>query len=143
MTIFGAKIQNLHLYLTCYFKHFWRENSNLHLYLICYFDHFWRENSNNLPNCINHVQTHFNTTFSMIIIGIRKPRDAIVTVTQDLDSKTTIFLFKQRKRKIVQAVQIDKYTCQVVLRWPIDRICQKARLKDERALELNIGRTSP
>ena len=51
-----------------------------------------------LPNCINHIQTHFNTTFSMVFIGLRKSRNAIVTVTEDFDSHTTIFLFRKEKR---------------------------------------------
>lgn len=45
-----------------------------------------------LPDGFDHAEAHFHAAVGMVLAGLRKPRNAVVTVPQDFNAKAVMLL---------------------------------------------------
>lgn len=62
-------------------------NNNINETLFSYFQFV-----SHFLDCIDHVQSHFHATHGVILSGLRETRHAVITISQQLDAKTVVFL---------------------------------------------------
>ena len=58
----------------------------------------------NSRDSIDHVQTHLYSVTSVVPAGLRQARDAVVTVTQDLDTETLVVLTPNNVIRPISAI---------------------------------------
>lgn len=67
-----------------------------------------------LPDSFDHAESHFNTAVCMVLARFWEPRHTIVTIPQDLYSKTMMFLYTNiSKRKKIFALFFHDFKVKV------------------------------